>query len=79
MAVVIKWGKERYETHSSYQKTPSDLVLSLLTATRITIPLPPPDTKIQFIRQALTEYTQLPEGSFKLIHSGAVMKDNAPS
>ena len=47
---------------------------------RIAIVLPPPDTKLGALRHTLAEYTHLPEHSFKLVHSGAVMKDdNAPS
>ncbi|KAF7983333.1 hypothetical protein HWV62_23036 [Athelia sp. TMB] len=43
------------------------------------IPLPPPETKLGEVRKALADYTHLPIGSFKLIHAGAVMKDdNAP-
>ncbi|KAI0093169.1 hypothetical protein BDY19DRAFT_922461 [Irpex rosettiformis] len=46
---------------------------------RLTFPLPPPDTKLGTIRQVLADYTQLPPHSFKLVHAGAVMKDdNAP-
>lgn len=46
---------------------------------RLHFPLPPPDTKLAAIRHQLAEYTQLPAQSFKLIHAGAVMKDdNAP-
>ncbi|PCH43812.1 hypothetical protein WOLCODRAFT_138605 [Wolfiporia cocos MD-104 SS10] len=46
---------------------------------RLHFPLPPPDTKLAEIRRQLAEYTQLPPQSFKLIHAGAVMKDdNAP-
>ncbi|KAI0688041.1 hypothetical protein BC835DRAFT_339010 [Cytidiella melzeri] len=46
---------------------------------RLTFPLPPPDTKLGAIRQVLADYTQLPVRSFKLVHAGAVMKDdNAP-
>ncbi|GBE81424.1 hypothetical protein SCP_0311530 [Sparassis crispa] len=46
---------------------------------RLHFSLPPPDTKLSAIRAELAEYTQLPPDSFKLIHAGAVMKDdNAP-
>ncbi|CCM00055.1 uncharacterized protein FIBRA_02082 [Fibroporia radiculosa] len=46
---------------------------------RLHFTLPPPDTKLAAIRHQLAEYTQLPPQSFKLIHAGAVMKDdNAP-
>ncbi|KAF7984198.1 hypothetical protein HWV62_15976 [Athelia sp. TMB] len=46
---------------------------------RLHIPLPPPETKLGEVRKALADYTHLPIGSFKLIHAGAVMKDdNAP-
>lgn len=39
-------------------------------------PLPPPDTKLGKLREDLAEYTHLPLSSFKLIHAGAVMKDD---
>ncbi|KZP34134.1 hypothetical protein FIBSPDRAFT_846234 [Athelia psychrophila] len=46
---------------------------------RLHIPLPPPETKLGDVRKALADYTHLPANSFKLIHAGAVMKDdNAP-
>ncbi|KAG2079174.1 hypothetical protein BDR04DRAFT_24746 [Suillus decipiens] len=40
-------------------------------------PLPPPETKLGKLRTDLAEYTHLPLGSFKLIHAGAVMKDDS--
>ncbi|KAG2153792.1 uncharacterized protein EDB93DRAFT_1134832 [Suillus bovinus] len=40
-------------------------------------PLPPPETKLGKLRADLAEYTHLPLGSFKLIHAGAVMKDDS--
>lgn len=47
---------------------------------RLYFPLPPQDTHLSVIRNQLAEYTQLPPASFKLIHAGAIMKDdNAPS
>ncbi|KDQ57806.1 hypothetical protein JAAARDRAFT_35495 [Jaapia argillacea MUCL 33604] len=46
---------------------------------RLHFDLPPPETKLSVIRHMVAEYTQLPEHSFKLVHGGAVMKDdNAP-
>ncbi|KAJ3480106.1 hypothetical protein NLI96_g8589 [Meripilus lineatus] len=46
---------------------------------RLYFPLPPQDTHLSVIRNQLAEYTQLPPASFKLIHAGAIMKDdNAP-
>ncbi|KAI0779651.1 hypothetical protein C8Q74DRAFT_1197888 [Fomes fomentarius] len=40
---------------------------------------PPPNAKLGELRHEIAEYTQLPGQSFKLIHAGAVMKDdNAP-
>lgn len=39
-------------------------------------PLPPPDTTLGKLRADIAEYTQLPPESFKLIHAGAVMKDD---
>ncbi|KAI0790748.1 hypothetical protein C8Q75DRAFT_760479 [Abortiporus biennis] len=43
---------------------------------RLYFPLPSPDTKLAEIRRELSEYTQLPPDSFKLVHAGAVMKDD---
>lgn len=61
------------ETFPARSSTP------LRYANRLHFPLPPPDTKLAAIRHQLAEYTQLPAQSFKLIHAGAVMKDdNAP-
>ncbi|EJD42650.1 hypothetical protein AURDEDRAFT_114917 [Auricularia subglabra TFB-10046 SS5] len=46
---------------------------------RLQVPLPSPDTKLGVLRQMLAEQTSLDPKSFKLIFSGAVMKDdNAP-
>ncbi|KAI0633443.1 hypothetical protein C8Q77DRAFT_1115016 [Trametes polyzona] len=46
---------------------------------RLRFDLPPPDSKLGQLRHEIAQYTQLPEHSFKLIHAGAVMKDdNAP-
>ena len=46
---------------------------------RLHFPVPPPDAKLGQLRHEIAEYTQLPAQSFKLIHAGAVMKDdNAP-
>ena len=47
---------------------------------RLHFSLPPPNAKLGELRHEIAEYTQLPGQSFKLIHAGAVMKDdNAPS
>ncbi|TDL25929.1 hypothetical protein BD410DRAFT_783920 [Rickenella mellea] len=46
---------------------------------RLHVPLPPPSTKLAVLREYIAESTALPAKSFKLIHAGAVMKDdNAP-
>ncbi|OCH90267.1 hypothetical protein OBBRIDRAFT_731158 [Obba rivulosa] len=46
---------------------------------RLHFPLPPPNAKLGVLRKQIADYTQLPPQSFKLIHAGAVMKDdNAP-
>ncbi|KAI0829719.1 hypothetical protein BC628DRAFT_1358350 [Trametes gibbosa] len=46
---------------------------------RLRFSLPPPSSKLGQLRHEIAEYTQLPERSFKLVHAGAVMKDdNAP-
>ncbi|KAL4074230.1 hypothetical protein V8B97DRAFT_1931338 [Scleroderma yunnanense] len=39
-------------------------------------PVPPPDTPLGRLRADIEEYTQLPPSSFKLVHAGAVMKDD---
>ncbi|KAF8236533.1 hypothetical protein L208DRAFT_1251830, partial [Tricholoma matsutake] len=39
--------------------------------------LPPPYTPLADIRKSLADYTHLPEYAFKLIHAGAVMKDDS--
>ncbi|PSR88588.1 hypothetical protein PHLCEN_2v5115 [Hermanssonia centrifuga] len=43
---------------------------------RLYFPLPSPDSKLSVIRQQVADYTQLPPNSFKLVHAGAVMKDD---
>ncbi|KAH9855153.1 hypothetical protein C2E23DRAFT_774100 [Lenzites betulinus] len=43
---------------------------------RLHFALPPPSSKLGQLRHEIAEYTQLPEHSFKLVHAGAVMKDN---
>ncbi|KAJ7680482.1 hypothetical protein DFH06DRAFT_1163199 [Mycena polygramma] len=46
---------------------------------RFTFELPPPTTPLSAIRSSVAELTHLPRDAFKLIHKGAVMKDdNAP-
>ncbi|OBZ68051.1 hypothetical protein A0H81_11850 [Grifola frondosa] len=58
---------------------PIAIALAFVHSYRLHFSLPPSDTKLSVIRQEIAEYTQLPEHSFKLIHAGAVMKDdNAP-
>lgn len=41
------------------------------------IPLPPPNATLGALRKIIAEQTHLHPDSFKLIHSGAIMKDNA--
>lgn len=73
MSYVVKWGKEKFVS-SPHNRYPSHL------SHRLYFPLPHPDTKLAIIRQLLAEHTHLPLDSFKLVHAGAVMKDdNAPS
>ncbi|KAJ7497449.1 BAG domain-containing protein [Mycena latifolia] len=46
---------------------------------RFTFDLPPPTTPLSAIRASVAQHTHLPLDGFKLIHKGAVMKDdNAP-
>jgi len=48
-------------------------------AERFTFDVPPPNTPLSVIRTSVAEFTSLPRDAFKLIHKGAVMKDdNAP-
>ncbi|KAJ7783340.1 hypothetical protein B0H16DRAFT_1447443 [Mycena metata] len=48
-------------------------------ADRFTFELPPPTTPLSAIRSSVADYTHLPPDAFKLIHKGAIMKDdNAP-
>lgn len=44
---------------------------------KLQFPLPPPETKLSAIRQQIADHTHLPQSSFKLIHAGAVMKDDS--
>lgn len=44
---------------------------------RFTLQLPPPDTPLGVVRSVISDYTHLPPQSFKMVHSGAVMKDDA--
>lgn len=58
------------------------LVKSFLSyhSTSLRFSLPSPDTKLGELRQSCAERTHLAPNSFKLVHAGAVMKDdNAPS
>lgn len=41
------------------------------------IPLPSQDTPLRQLRDDLADYTHLPADSFKLVHAGAVMKDDS--
>ncbi|KAJ7902000.1 hypothetical protein B0H14DRAFT_2669446 [Mycena olivaceomarginata] len=46
---------------------------------RFSFDVPPPNTPLSVIRTSVAEFTSLPRDAFKLIHKGAVMKDdNAP-
>jgi len=44
---------------------------------RLYMPVPPPQTTLGEIRKSIAEYTHLEPTSFKLIHSGAVMKGDS--
>ncbi|KAG6812024.1 hypothetical protein H0H92_004686 [Tricholoma furcatifolium] len=44
---------------------------------RISFDLPAPDTPLYAVRKALSEYTHLSIDAFKLIHAGAIMKDDS--
>ncbi|KAG6842138.1 hypothetical protein C0991_001631 [Blastosporella zonata] len=44
---------------------------------RISFDLPDPDTPLYAIRKSLADYTHLPIHAFKLVHAGAVMKDDS--
>ncbi|KAG8931540.1 hypothetical protein FRC02_002528 [Tulasnella sp. 418] len=71
MTILVKWGRERYDP---VQFSPPGINLEV--PLRMHIPLPPPTTTLGEIRGALAQYTHLPPHAFKLIHSGAVMKDD---
>lgn len=43
---------------------------------RYTLPLPSADSKLSVLREQIAEVTRLPIDGFKMVHSGAVMKDN---
>ncbi|KAG8956338.1 hypothetical protein FRC04_004418 [Tulasnella sp. 424] len=43
-------------------------------AERLHLPLPPPETTLGELRKSISEHIHLPPASFKLIHSGAIMK-----
>ncbi|KAG9018627.1 hypothetical protein FRB90_011113 [Tulasnella sp. 427] len=43
-------------------------------AERLHLPLPPPETTLGDFRKSISEHIHLPISTFKLIHSGAVMK-----
>ncbi|KAI0318328.1 hypothetical protein OF83DRAFT_1057040 [Amylostereum chailletii] len=43
---------------------------------RLVVPLPPSDAKLSSFRETLAERTHLPPNGFKLLHAGAVMKDD---
>ncbi|KAF7376283.1 Ubiquitin-like domain-containing protein [Mycena sanguinolenta] len=48
-------------------------------AERFTFDVPPPNTPLSVIRDSVAQFTSLPRDGFKLIHKGAVMRDdNAP-
>ncbi|KAG6833555.1 hypothetical protein H0H87_005206 [Tephrocybe sp. NHM501043] len=73
MPVTVKWGKERQAADCLL------LLCAVLTIHRISFDLPAPDTPLYAVRKSLADYTHLPIHAFKLIHAGAVMKDdNAP-
>lgn len=44
---------------------------------RLHLPLPGPEVTLGELRKAISEYTHLPINTFKLIHSGAVMKGDS--
>jgi len=44
---------------------------------KLQFPLPPPETKLAVIRKQIADHIHLPDSSFKLIHAGAVMKDDS--
>jgi len=55
-------------------KNPADHARGCLS--RIEVPFPSSDTTLGQLRQQLSEYTTVPVDQFKLVHGGAVMKDN---
>ncbi|KAJ6499137.1 hypothetical protein C8R45DRAFT_981240 [Mycena sanguinolenta] len=48
-------------------------------AERFTFDLPPPNTPLSVIKDSVAQFTSLPRDGFKLVHGGAVLRDdNAP-
>ena len=78
MSYSVKWGREKSVECVSFIRlgpSPSNPPLH-----RLQFPLPSPDTKLAVIREQIADHIHLPHSSFKLIHAGAVMKDDgAPS
>lgn len=92
MSILVKWGRERSVLPLLSPALTDVSASSILRHAfpcpapvldlrhRLHFPLPAPSTTLAQLRHEIAEYTQLPEQSFKLIHAGAVMKDdNAPS
>ncbi|KAJ7217898.1 hypothetical protein GGX14DRAFT_598528 [Mycena pura] len=70
--VHLKWNHERqvlfYSLHSC-----------LSSVSRFSFQLPAPETPLRAVRDAVANLTHLPPDGFKLIHKGAVMKDDNAS
>ncbi|TFY53941.1 hypothetical protein EVJ58_g9156 [Rhodofomes roseus] len=77
LRVAYVQAKHIHETRSAKKRNMSYTVK--WGRERLHFPLPAPDAKLAEIRHEIATYTQLDPQSFKLVHAGAVMKDdNAP-
>ena len=81
MNYTVKWGKEKSVQCVPFTRSrPWGSDASAPFLHRLQFPLPPPETKLSVIREQIADHTHLPNSSFKLVHAGAVMKDDsAPS
>jgi hypothetical protein len=75
MSYSVKWGREKSVQRVLFIRSSRQQSAPLLH--RLQFPLPPPETKLAVIRKQIADHTHLPPSSFKLIHAGAVMKDDS--
>lgn len=70
--MLVKWQKERQATTPALPTT-----LHAHPFTRFSIDFPGNSAPLRSLRHILADLTHLPLNAFKLIHAGAVMKDDA--